>query len=193
MTHHEGILVSKDTVINAAAIGADIEDSMIEFLVYIPSDTARNLDTGARFTYSLTHDPYLFFEAALTGHDEPRTNEIGDREVIADEEFFYPEGAAKVYFCEVDEVVKKTIRDKYGSSEVKEVKGKILRTVEDKKNFIGRDDPLVDAMVHASRISVADEPQKRQLYKKIKSILEDDESRLKKKIIGFVEERLDEV
>lgn len=193
MTCYEGILVSRNSVVNAAAIGAKIEVPRIEFGVYMPSDTARNLDREVRFTYSLTKDPSLFFKAALTGHDDPKINEINKRELIVDGDFIYPKNAGKVYFCEVEETSKKTVQDKYGSSEIKEVKGKILEARGEEKRYLDRGDPLVDALVHASRICVADESQKRQLYSKIKSRLKDSESTFKEKIIDFSEEHLDEV
>ncbi len=193
MTYREGILVSENTVVNAAAIGAEIDHPVIEFEVYIPSDTARNLDKGVRFTYSLTKDPSLFFKAALTGHDDPRSAELDKSQLITEGDFIYPKEVTKVYFCEVEEVSKKTIQDEYGTSELKEIKGNISEKMGGKKDLLDRENSLIDAMVYASRMYVADERQKKQIYKKVKSVLKDTESPLKKKIIGFVEAHLDEI
>lgn len=193
MTYHEGILISKNTNVNAAAIGADIEPPVIESKVYRPSDTARNLEQGVQFTFSLTEDPSLFFRAALNGHDEPQTQEIDHSDLIVEDDFIYPKDVEAVYFCEVERVSINSVRDRYGSSELKEIEGQILKTIGKEEKGLGRGEPLIDALVHASRIYVADEKQKKQLRKKIETILKDERSLLKKKIIDFVEEHMDEV
>ncbi len=122
------------------------------FFLYFPSDTARRLDEGIPFTFSLTNDPELFYRAALTGHDEPNMPELDLHDLEEKgERYLYPSKASKTYFCEVKrtEVIKET--DQYGEAKIKLIEGKILEK-KGEGEYIGRENPLVDAMVHASRI-----------------------------------------
>ncbi|MEF8873127.1 MAG: DUF447 domain-containing protein [Candidatus Thermoplasmatota archaeon] len=196
MVYHEGILVSSNEVVNAAAIGADIETQKIRCRVYRPSDTARNLEPREKFTFSLTDDPSLFFKGALTGRDEPDNAELSEEELSRQDAFFYPDRATKVYFCRVESTSEKKITDRYGETRLKRVEGKVL--FEEQKNkgqHLDRKNPLLDAMVHASRLPVADERQRKDLQKKVRSVLNSfepdsktDQAKIKNKIIGFIEE-----
>ncbi|MFP4608180.1 MAG: DUF447 domain-containing protein [Candidatus Natronoplasma sp.] len=195
MVYHEGILVSTDEKINAAAVGAEIEGSKLKCRIYRPSDTAENLEVGVRFTYSLTDDLSLFFKAALTGRDEPGLSELSEDEIRRKENFFYPEEATEVFFCKVEEVWEKKIRDEYGSARLKHV----VAEIQSKETLreaapLNREESLLDAMVHASRLPIVDGEQKRTIRKKIDrglaSVNLDPESRegkIKNKIIDFVE------
>ncbi len=187
MAYYEGILVTKENRPNAAAIGAEIDADKIGSQVYFPSDTARRLDEGIPFTFSLTNDPELFYRAALTGHDEPNMPELDLHDLEEKgERYLYPSKASKTYFCEVKrtEVIKET--DQYGEAKIKLIEGKILEK-KGEGEYIGRENPLVDAMVHASRIFVADGKQKENIRKKVNSILAETESDLKQKILDSVE------
>ncbi len=187
MTYYEGILVSSGESINSAAIGAEIEDSTLGCQIYRPSDTARNLNEGSRFTFSLTDDPLLFFKGALTGHDSPTEEEIEPEDLEEKDGFYHPEEANRVYFCEVKKFGEMSQEDEYGEAKIKLVEAEVL-DVEGEDDHIGRDDPLVDAMVHATRMYVADEAQREELEKKIREVLSDIDSRLKDRIIRFVKE-----
>ncbi len=187
MSYYEGILVTTNQRPNAAAIGANIEGDRIENQVYLPSDTARRLDEDIWFTYSLTTDPGLFYKAALTGHNEPDKAELDSRNLKAEGEgFIYPADATKTYFCEVKRTKMITEKDDYGKANIKLIEAEILKERGVEK-YIGRENPLVDAMVYASRMFVADEKQKERIRERVKSVLEDNESNLKGKILDFVE------
>ncbi|MBS3816988.1 MAG: DUF447 family protein [Candidatus Thermoplasmatota archaeon] len=189
MAYYEGILTSTNHLINSAAIGAEIKEDKIVCEIYRPSDTARNLDENKRFTFSLTADPTLFFKGSLTGHNDPDYEEIGEEELKKEEDFFYPVNSTKTYFCRVKDIDEKKVRDEYGGSELKKVTAPIIEEKGEKNNYIGRKNPLVDAMVHATRIYVADERQKKKIREKVREILKDNESELKKKILEFIEAR----
>ncbi len=187
MSYYEGILVTTDHRPNAAAIGAKIEGETIESRIYSPSDTAQRLDEGIRFTFSLTTDPELFYRASLTGHNDPDISELSTGDLKEEgRDFIYPSEATKTYFCEVKSTERIKERDKYGRANIKLIEGEILKERGVEK-YIDREDPLVDAMVHASRMFVADEGQKEQIRKKVKFILQDNESDLKQKILDFVQ------
>lgn len=187
MSYYEGILITTDNRPNAAAIGAEIEDDKIGSHVYLPSDTGRRLNEGVRFTYSLTKDPELFYKSALTGHDEPDVPELSTENLKKQGEgFFYPSEATKIYFCEVNRTRKITEKDEYGEAKIKLIEAKVLKE-RGNEEYIGRENPFVDAMVYASRMFVADEEQKERIEKRVNSILEETESDLKRKILEFVE------
>jgi len=187
MPYYEGILVTANHRPNAAAIGAEINDDLIRSRVYLPSDTARRLDEGVRFTYSLTTDPELFYKAALTGHNEPGISELSTEDLKDDgRDYLYPLEASKIYFCEVKLTHMITETDKYGEANIKNILAKVIKEC-GTEEYMGRENPLIDAMVYASRIFVADEGQKEYIRKKVKSILEDVESDLKQKILDFIE------
>ncbi len=194
MVYHEGILVSSNEVINSAAIGAEITRSRIRCNIYKPSDTARNLEIGSEFTYSLTDDICLFFRSALTGRNKPDQAELTEEELHSQKGFFYPKRAASVYFCRVEDLTVKEIRDEYGEAEIKKIEGNILWKEEMREaEPLDRDDALIDAMVHASRLSIADEKQREGLREKIKTILRstgdecDDERDMINKINEYIE------
>ncbi len=186
MSYFEGILVTTNHRPNVAAIGAEIYEGRIGNQIYLPSDTGRRLEEGVRFTYSLTTDPELFYKAALTGHNEPKMPELISEELKEEKEFIYPSQATKTYFCEVKRTKMITQRDKYGKAKIKLVESGILEG-KGAEDHIGREEPLVDAMVHASRMFVANKKQKERIRKKVKSVLEDTESDLKQKILDFIE------
>ncbi len=187
MSYYEGILITTNHRPNAAAIGAEINGDRIGSQIYLPSDTARRLDEGVRFTYSLTTDPELFYKAALTGHNEPDITELSiDNLKDEGQEFLYPLNANKIYFCQVERTKMITEEDKYGKAEIKLVESKVLKE-KGTEEYIGRENPLVDAMVHASRMFVANEKQKKCISKRVRSILDDNESDLKRKILDFIE------
>ncbi len=187
MSYYEGILVTTDHRPNAAAIGAEIEGDRIGSQVYLPSDTARRLDEEVRFTFSLTTDPGLFYKAALTGHNEPDKAEL-ESQNLKDEgdDFIYPSKATKTYYCEVKRTKMITEKDDYGKANIKLIEAEILKE-KGVGEYIGRENLLVDAMVYASRMFVADEEQKEKIRERVKSVLEDTESDLKEKILDFVE------
>ncbi|MEF8832946.1 MAG: DUF447 domain-containing protein, partial [Candidatus Thermoplasmatota archaeon] len=150
MSYYEGILITTDDRSNAAAIGAEIKGDKIGCQVYLPSDTGRRLDEGVRFTYSLTKDPELFYKAALTGHDEPDMSELTAKDLKNEgEDFFYPSEATKIYFCEVKRTKKITEKDEYGEAKIKLIEAEVLKE-KGTKEYIGRENPFVDAMVYAS-------------------------------------------
>jgi len=187
MSYYEGILVTTNQIPNAAAIGAEIEGNRIGSQVYLPSDTGRRLEEGVRFTYSLTTDPELFYKAALTGHNEPNESELTTTN-LKDEnkDFIYPSEATKIYFCEVKRTKMITEKDDYGKAKIKLIEAEILKD-KGTEEYIGRENELVDAMVYASRMFVADEKQKERIKERVKSVLEDTDSNLKGKILDFVE------
>ncbi len=187
MTYYEGLLLSEDDRINLAAIGAEIEDSKLGCQIYRPSDTARNLKKGFRFTYCLTDDPSLFFKGALTGHDDPDYSEIDEDRLKEEEGLSYPKKATRVYFCDVERTTEIKEEDEYGEARIKLVEAKIL----EKKmqgEYIGRENPLIEAMVPASRMYVAEGEQKSTLERKVKTSLPESDSDLKDRILDFVEE-----
>jgi len=187
MSYYEGILVTTNHRHNAAAIGAEINDDIIVSQIYLPSDTSRRLDEGVRFTYSLTTNPELFYKAALTGHNDPDMSELSSTELKEEEGgFFYPVEASKSYFCKVKSTKMITETDEYGEAKIKLIAAQTLKE-RGAEDYIGRENPLVEAMVHASRMFVADKEQKKHIRNKVKSVLDGVESDLKQKILDFVE------
>ncbi len=192
MTYYEGILVANGSSINAAAIGAEIDEGSIGSQVYKPSDTARKLKDGSRFTFSLTDKPELFYKVALAGHDRPQRSELSKDDLVKDGGFFYPKDATRIYFCEVKRTRTIKEKDEYGDTEIKLVEGEVLEKRGD-GDHIGREEPLVDAMVYATRMYVADEEQKKSIKEKVEDVLAENDSNLKKKILDFVEGKIDEI
>ncbi len=192
MTYYEGILVTDGDTPNAAAIGAEIEDGRLGSQIYLPSDTGRKLEEEVKFTFSLVDRPDLFFKAALTGHDEPGESELSEERLVEEDGFLYPNEATKIYFCKVGKIKIISEEDRYGEANIKLIEAEILEEKGSGDN-IGRESPLIDAMVHASRMFVADQEQKLELKKKIENILDESGSELKHKILDFVEAKIDEV
>lgn len=184
-TRYEGILISLGEVVNAAAIGAEIRSSRrICCEIYMPSDTARNLEIGAKFTYSLADSHHLFYNAALTGRNQSGYQEIPDEQLCRMERYIYPKNAIKVFFCKVKEISKKKCKDEFGTVEIKKIEGKIKF---DKKlkdgSPLGRGDPLLDTMVHLTRLDLAEGKEKKRLRKLIIKLLKSaDESPIKEKL-----------
>ncbi len=171
MTYHEGIVVSWDDFLNAAAMGGDLEGKSITLRVYRPCDTAENLSVGSRFTFSLSCSHELFYKAALTGHNRTGYSELDKDELQKSEGYFFPKHATKTYFCEVIDQEETHEKDEYGEARIKRIRGEILEERGEEKG-LSREDPLLNAMVHATRLPLADERQKRLLTKKIESLLE---------------------
>lgn len=192
MNYYEGILVTNEDDSNVAAIGAKIDEDSMDSKIYMPSDTARRLEEGVKFTFSLTADPELFYRAALTGHDDPETSELSKDSLEREESFLYPKEATKTYFCRVESTKVITEKDEYGEARIKLVEGKVLEE-RGKGDHTGREDPLIDAMVHASRMYVADQDQRKAIREKVENILENDGSEVKRKVLDFVEGKTDEV
>lgn len=171
---------------NAAAIGADIDrdSGELNFRSYRPSNTSVNLVVGSRFTFSLTEDPKLFFKAALTGNNSSKP-ELSKDELCSKEGFFFPKESVMTFFCRINDMDPGSVVDEYGESEYLDYQADILR-VSGSGEGIGREDPLVDAMVHASRYHIADEEKKRELRQTIKDILTGESSEFAIKIIRYV-------
>ncbi len=181
MVHREGILVSWNHHVNAAAVGADIEKDEISFRIYKPADTAKNLEHNSRFTYSLTDTPELFYKAALTGADSS-SGELDSEEIKEEDGFYYPVKATQTYFCKVTRITNDTVTDEYGTSDIRYIKAEILYH-KGKGSYIQRKNPLVDAMVHASRYRIAnDEAMKERIRRKVTEILKDEKGELADKI-----------
>jgi len=186
MAWYEGILLTWNTHLNAAAVGALLEEDSIELKIYNPSDSAKNLKENNRFTFSLTDDPYLFYKAALTGHDTINFMEFEEDEIETEGEFFYPKKAARVHLCEVLEFNEVEIQDELGHSIVTNVSGHIIEKI-GHGDYIQREDPRVDAMVHASRIPLAEGEYKKRLKEKIYKILKNQNDDLADKILKYIE------
>ncbi|MFO8109476.1 MAG: DUF447 family protein [Thermoplasmata archaeon] len=185
MVHREGILVSRDGWTNTAAMGADIDDDLIRFRIFRPSDTAENLKKNKQFTFSLTDDPIIFYKAALTGYNSPQP-ELREEELIHRDIFYYPKKATRVFFCEVSSTREVSTRDDYGTADILEVKAVVLDTQGDGP-YIDRDDPLVDAMVHATRYAIATGERKKELEERIEGLLDDLESPIARRIKEWME------
>ncbi len=185
MEYREGILVSEGGWVNAAAIGAEISEKHIFFAIYRPSDTAANLEENMRFTFSLTDDPWLFYKAALTGHNTPFP-ELSEDELKGCPPFIYPSKATCIYFCRVNKISRERKKDEYGLASLYKVTADILEK-RGEENYIGRDNPLVDAMVYASRYHIANKRQKDIIRNKIGQILEGIDDRLADKVKIYVD------
>ena len=186
MTYFEGIIVSKNHKVNVSAAGAELEKGIMKMRIYRPSDTAKNLENYNKFTFSLTADPDLFYKAALRGQNDPKIQELDDEELVRNNEFLYPEKASIVYFCKIKDREEISEKDKFGEVKILEIKAEII----DKKgsgDYIQRENPLVDAMVYATRKHVADEGQIEKIIEKVKNLLKDEEGELASKIIAYVE------
>lgn len=192
MTYYEGVLVTDHDSLNAAAIGAEIDEARIGCQIYMPSDTARKLEDDVDFTFSLTTDPELFYKAALTGHNDPETSELEKDSLEREGPYLYPEQATRTYYCRVESNKEITEEDEYGEARIKLVEGKVLE-IEGDLEHIGRENPLVDAMVHATRMFVADREQRKAIKERVENILKGHEYDLKRKILDFVEGKTDEV
>ncbi|MFO7991007.1 MAG: DUF447 family protein [Thermoplasmata archaeon] len=184
MEHLEGILVSRNEHINTSAAGADIEGSNLFFRIYSPSNTFSNLTKTDRFTFSLTDDRELFYRGALIGHDN-EVQELRNEELKKDDGHPYPEGASKVFFCSIIFRQIKTVKDEYGCSDVLFVKTKVTKSIGEGE-YIQREDPHVNALVHASRYHIASPEQKKQIRSRVRKILKNEEDNLSQKILDHV-------
>ncbi len=181
MVHREGILVSWNHHVNAAAVGADIEKDKMSFRIYKPADTAKNLEHNSRFTYSLTDSPELFYKASLTGADSSSC-ELDSEEIKEEDGFYYPVKATQTHFCKISKITPGVVTDEYGTSEILDLEAEIL-SHKGKENYIQREDPLVDAMVHASRYQILDAPaMKDRIRRKVTETLKDERGELADKI-----------
>ncbi len=187
MVHREGILVSTDGWVNTAAMGADIDEDLIRFRIFRPSDTAWNLKKNKEFTFSLTDDPMLFYKAALTGHDTQQPELLED-ELVEEDGFYYPKKATRVFFCRVISTKDISIKDAFGSADLLTVEASIVRDTGE-ADFIGRENHLVDIMVHLTRYIISNEDKKEAIKMYVESILEDDDSPTAKKLIQWMEEQ----
>lgn len=184
MEHLEGILVSVNEHINTSAAGADTEDSSMSFRIYSPSNTFSNLSKNDKFTFSLTDDPEQFYRGAVIGHNSD-VQELPDDELKKDGEFRYPKEATKVFFCNIVDREIKTIKDGYGEADVLFVKARVKKT-KGRGHHIQRENPYVDALVHASRYHMSSPEQKKQLRRKVRIILKNKEDNLSQKILDYV-------
>lgn len=187
MVYLEGVLVTWEPSINVSAAGAEREDDGLNFHMYMPSDTARALSPGTSFTFTLTRDHELFYRAALTGMDEPSYQELEDEELIREDGHIYPREHGTVFFCEAVSSVTRVERDDYGDAVVKLVRAEIKEKRGEGKS-LNREDPLLEAMIHATRLHVADDEQSRKLERRIKGLLEGEEGTVAKKIMDYLEE-----
>ena len=181
MVHLEGVLVSWNHHINAAAMGVNIEDNKMSLRVYLPSDTGNNLELNKKFTYSLTDDPELFFKAALTGANTG-FSELEDNDIESEGCYFFPKKATQTFFCEADEIVKRTIKDRYGTSDVLDITA-LITGKKGEGEYIQRENPLIDAMVHATRYPIVeDEPTRDEIRRAVKTILVNEDGELARRI-----------
>ncbi len=181
-------MVSWNHHVNAAAIGVGIDMNRREltFRVYHPSDTARNLGVCANFTFSLSDSPELFYKAALTGNNGPGS-ELSPDELVTEDGFYYPRDASRIFFCRLESTVSGFANDKYGRTPYGEHKAYILGT-KGEGVYIGRENPYLDAMVHASRYHiVTDEGLRDEIRRKVIDILKDEKGGLADRIILHVE------
>ena len=185
MTYYEGILVSSNKVLNASAAGAEVKEEELHLGIYRPSDTARNLSIGSKFTFSLTTDLELFYMASLTGHDEPETAELSEEDILEKKGYSYPKKANKTYFCEVIDFEKKRGNDDYGEFILKKITAKI-NYEEGEEEYITRNNPYLDSMVYASRIPVSKKKQSKKIKKKVNELLKNKNDDLAKRITEYV-------
>ncbi len=186
MTHYEGILVSWNDHVNSAAMGAEIQGDEMLLNVYVPSNTYMNLKEERHFTYSLTDDRELFYKSTLTGHHDDIC-ELGCSDLIEKDGFYYPVKASVTYFCQVEGENRVKKEDEFGATEIFQFKAKIL----DKKGSgenIDREDPVVDALVYASRYHIGDEEQKIEIREKVLQILEGVEGHVADMVSEYVKE-----
>ncbi len=186
MKRYEGILVTWNSHVNSSAVGARIKEQLIELDIYHPSDSARNLQDHPKFTFSLVDDPDLFFKAALEGQDQPGYEEISPKSIMEKAGFYYPKKASLVYLCEVFELSDYEIEDELGGATISKIKGRIIEKFGE-GGYIEREEPLVDAMVYATRVPLAKEEYKKKLKEKIYNILENKEGKTAEKILDYLE------
>ncbi len=185
MTYYEGILLSSDKFINASAAGADVKEDTLRLNIYSPSDTARNLSIGSKFTFSLTRDLELFFRASLTGHDEPEKIELSTDDMLEKDGYYYPKEATKTYFCEVIDIAEKEGEDEFGRYTIKKIIAEII-SERGEKEYLTRENPYLDSMVYASRIPVSDEEQRKKIKKKVNELLKNKNDDLARRIKEYV-------
>ncbi|MFW6040740.1 MAG: DUF447 domain-containing protein [Thermoplasmatota archaeon] len=181
----EGILTSWNHKINVSAAGGHIKDKNITLCIYRPSDTARNLEENDIFSFSLTNDEELFFKASLTGRNDPEYQELSSDELIEQNSFMYPKQASITFFCKIDDRTETVEEDEYGKAMILEIESTIQKRI-GMGYYIGRENPLVDAMVHASRIHLADEKQNERIKNKVKEILKNESSHIASNILKHV-------
>ncbi|MGM0509678.1 MAG: DUF447 domain-containing protein [Thermoplasmatota archaeon] len=204
MTHYEGILVSWNDHVNSAAMGADIEGDRMLLNVYVPSNTYLNLKeegrfTGkpvgspdtyraepSKFTYSLTNSRELFYKSTLTGHHDD-VCELGCSDLAKKDDFYYPTSASVTYFCKVESEKKVKKKDGFGETDIFRFEARILEKEGDGV-YIDRDDPVVDALVYASRYHLGDEEQRAKIRKKVQDILKGVEGDVADKVRDYVKE-----
>jgi len=186
MPRYEGILVTWNGHVNTSAAGALIENGSIELDIYHPSDSSRYLKENSEFTFSLVDDPALFFKAALTGVNKPGFQEISEEAMDRYFGFFYPKKASVIHLCKVKEIFEYKVEDKYGESVVSKIKGNVIKKFGDGE-FIQRENPLVDALVYATRVSLVEGEQREKLKEKIYKCLETQEDETAKKILNYIE------
>lgn len=185
MTYYEGILLSSNKFINVSAAGADVDEDIIRLNIYSPSDSARNLRVGSRFTFSLSQSLELFYKASLTGHDKSETAELSSDEILEENGYYYPKETTKTYFCKVTGIEEKEGKDEYGAYRIKKITAEI-NSEKGEEKYITRKNPYLDSMVYASRIPVSNEEQRKKLRKKVNSLLKDKNDDLAKRIKSYV-------
>lgn len=186
MPRYEGILVTWNSHLNTSAAGALIENDIIKLDIYHPSDSARNLRSRPEFTFSLTDEPSLFYKAALTGTNKSKYQEISEENMEEHADFYYPKKASVIYCCRVSDQHEHKINDRFGKSVISKVQGEIVIKIGNGE-FIQRENPLVDAMVYATRVPLVDGEQKEDLKEKIYKTLENQEDEVAKKILDYIE------
>ncbi|MGM0404710.1 MAG: DUF447 domain-containing protein [Thermoplasmatota archaeon] len=186
MPRYEGILVTWNSHLNTSAAGAVIEKDTIKLNIYHPSDSIRNLQKHLEFTFSLTDDPSLFYKSALTGSNELGYQEVSKVNMENQAGFYYPRDATVIYCCKVENIDEYKTQDRYGKSVVSKVEGIVMEKIGDGK-FIQRENPLVDAMVYATRVPLVDGEQKEMLKEKIYKTLENQECEIAKNVLDYIE------
>ncbi|MFO7792397.1 MAG: DUF447 family protein [Candidatus Saliniplasma sp.] len=186
MRRYEGILVTWNSHMNTSAAGARLEEGFIELDIYHPSDSARNLRKNPRFTFSLVDDPSLFYKASLKGHDEPGYQELAEDLMENKAGFYYPQTASIVHLCEVSDLQDYELEDELGKTTVSKVNARIIEKFGEGR-YIQREDPLVDSMVYATRVPLAEGKYKEKLKEKIYKILENKEDKITEKILDLIE------
>ncbi len=185
---YETIVTTTNSLPNAAAIGISLIDDMIQMKVFAGTNTYSNVKRNRRFAVNFVSKDQLdlLIKAALTGHGS-KEREFPNEHYLYDEGIPHLIQVKNYLLCEVEQSTEKQMKDKIGRCDVLEIKARILKCIagEDVSPIIMKENPLVEALIHATRYSISKGKVKADYKKKVKYYL--DLAVNSKKISGNIE------
>lgn len=172
---YETIVTTMNSLPNAAAIGIMLVDDTIQMKVFAGTNTYSNVKRNGRFAINFVNEDQLdlLTKAALTGHNS-KEREFPDECYLYDEGIPHLAQIKNYLLCEIEQSSEKQIEDKIGRCNVLKIRAKILKCVvgEDISPIIMKENPLVEALIHATRYGISKGKVKLDYRKKVKYYLD---------------------